>query len=588
MAILGLDAAPGGSFAYAVLDNGTVVERGVSDARAILRLLKRYRVKVIAVDSMSELLASGRAILGALARLPYDVSVVEVTRDERGYRRLEELVGEHFGVFRSRLEPPETAEYLAALAARGAGTAVRLFEEETVILVYRKISPAAGGMSHNRFVRNVSHRIRSIAARIEAKLKSAGLDYDLFIRKESGEITSAKFVVYAGKEVVRRYVRPMRSIDVSAVIYSTPARGSRGPVRECHLIVGVDPGAVTGIAVLTLSGEVLDTVARRGLSRGDIIRYVHQWGIPVMIATDVSEAPEFVRKLAAMCGAALYTPSRDLTTEEKARLVERLGVQVRTSHERDALAAAYKAYQEHKQKFERLEREFGSVLEPGELEYAKALIVRGLSVAQAVSEAIKRRESREVRIVRVTVERPRAAADEGLLSRVRALEYENQQLRKELDALRAEYAQLRRLLEDERWRDVKYRELQMRAESLARALSERDAEIERLKRALIEILINYGTKYRIIHASELVNCNGSEPYGSICKNVETIEEAVARGVSGVPLRQVARLQLGEFYVVDAHAVRELTEVLKKRVGSGERVVDLRRVIEEYRRGLLGG
>jgi Uncharacterized conserved protein len=278
VAILGIDVAPGGLFAYAVLEGKTVVEKGVANTRDMTRLFKQYKVETLAVDSVSELFQYGRPIMRLLGKLPYDVNVVEVTRTRDGYKTMEELVREYFGVVKGRLEPLETAEYLASLASLGVGTPVKLFEEETIILVYRRISSTPGGMSRNRYMRNITHRIKSVADEIEAKLKEAKLDYDLFLREESGEVTSAKFIVYANREVVRRYVKPMRSIDVAVAIYSAPAKRGGASIRNRFLIVGVDPGIVTGLAILTLDGEVLDTVARRSFSRGDVMRYVQQWG----------------------------------------------------------------------------------------------------------------------------------------------------------------------------------------------------------------------------------------------------------------------------------------------------------------------
>ncbi|AET33583.1 DUF460 domain-containing protein [Pyrobaculum ferrireducens] len=585
MAVLGVDIAPGGLFAYAVFENEEVVERGVGDVHRLAQLFKKYKIETLAVDNLGELFQYGKPVVRLLGKLPYVVNVVEVTREAEGYVKMEELVGRYFGVEKGHLDPLETAVYLAMLARRGVGAPVKLFEEETIILIHRRISTTPGGMSRNRYMRNVTHRIKAIASKIEARLKEARLDYDLFLKEESGEVTSAKFVVYANREVVRRYVKPMRSIDIAVAIFSAPARGGKAPARERFLIVGVDPGVVTGIAVMTLDGEVLDTVARRGFSRGDVLRYVSQWGVPVLVATDVAEAPDFVRRLATMCGAAVYTPGRDLASEEKAQILEKIRWRAVTSHERDALAAAYRAYQEYRPKFEKLEKEFGSILKFDQLEYAKALVVRGYSIAQAVSEALKRRGEREVRVVYVTVEKPCAARDESLATRLKALEYENMQLQKELEELRREYAQLRRAFDDARWRDAKYRELQSRIEALSAMVAEKEREVELLKKTFVEVLASYGSRYRLLHVSEVVDCRGGEAVGTICRNIDSVDDAVARGTMGVPLRQVVKLQLGDFYVVDLDMVRQLTELVKQCLEKRE-VVDIRKIVEQYRRGLV--
>jgi hypothetical protein len=239
---------------------------------------------------------------------------------------------------------------------------------------------------------------------------------------------------------------------------------------------------------------------------------------------------------------------------------------------------------EYKPKFEKIEKEFGDILKSDQLEETKALVIRGYSIAQAVSEALKRREEKETKVVYVTVEKPCAARDETLNTRIKALEYENQQLQKELDALRREYAQLRRYVEDERWRDAKYREMQNRLETLTEELAKKEAEIEQLKKTFIEILTNYGSRYRLIHISETAECKGDEPMGTICRNLQTVEEAVARKTLGVPLRQVTKLEIGEFYVVDLDALKELVNQIRQKLDE-KKEIDLRKLVEQYRRGL---
>lgn len=583
MVVVGVDIAARG-FAFAVAEGGRIVEEGVAGVRELASLFRKYRVEKLAVDNMGELVTYARPLVKLLGRLPYTVEIIEVTRGPNGYRKMEDLVREILGVAKGKLEPGETAVYLSILAERGVGTPVKLFEEETVVLVHRRISTTPGGMSRNRYMRNITHRIKSIASKIEAALKEAKLDYDLFIKEESGEISSAKFVVYAPRETVRKYVKPMRSIDVAVSIFSVPSKGGEGGVGKRYLIVGVDPGTVTGVAVLTLDGEVLDTVARRGLSRGEVVRYLRQWGVPVVVATDVGDPPEYVKKLAAMTGAVLYTPGRDLTSEEKSALVERSGWRVRTSHERDALAAALKAYAEFKQKFEKVEKDFNNILSFEQLENIKALIVRGYSISQAFTEVLKPRGEGETKIIYVPVEKPCAQKDEELEAKIRALEHENRELYQELEALKREYHQLKRTVEDEKWKDVKYRELQARIENLTKELMEREKELVMLKKIFIEILLNYGFKYRLVHAEEVVECKGGEPAGTICKNLDTIEDAVAKKSLGVPLREVIKLDFGDLYVVDLEKMAEISRQIRERLDNSE--VDLKKIIQQYRRGLV--
>jgi predicted RNase H-like nuclease (RuvC/YqgF family) len=73
--------------------------------------------------------------------------------------------------------------------------------------------------------------------------------------------------------------------------------------------------------------------------------------------------------------------------------------------------------------------------------------------------------------------------------------------------------------------------------------------------------------------------------GTICRNLSTVDEAVARRTLGVPLKQVAKLELGEFYVVDLDAVRELADQIRRRLDE-KKEIDLRKLVEQYRRGLI--
>jgi predicted RNase H-like nuclease (RuvC/YqgF family) len=126
--------------------------------------------------------------------------------------------------------------------------------------------------------------------------------------------------------------------------------------------------------------------------------------------------------------------------------------------------------------------------------------------------------------------------------------------------------------------------MQNRLETLTEELAKKEAEIEQLKKTFIEILTNYGSRYRLIHISETAECRGDEPMGTICRNLQTVEEAVARKTLGVPLRQVTKLEIGEFYVVDLDALRELVNQIRQKLDE-KKEIDLRKIVEQYRRGL---
>jgi len=75
-----------------------------------------------------------------------------------------------------------------------------------------------------------------------------------------------------------------------------------------------------------------------------LYRFAQGYGSPVVVATDVSDPPDAVKRLCSTFGAKLFLPPEDMGVEEKRELVRRFGVHVKTTHERDAVAAAIKAY----------------------------------------------------------------------------------------------------------------------------------------------------------------------------------------------------------------------------------------------------
>ncbi|MEM0468883.1 MAG: DUF460 domain-containing protein, partial [Pyrobaculum sp.] len=148
-----------------------------------------------------------------------------------------------------------------------------------------------------------------------------------------------------------------------------------------------------------------------------------------------------------------------------------------------------------------------------------------------------------------------------------------------------EYIKIKRQLEDEKWRDVKYRELQTRIDNLIQILHEKERELSKFKELVLDILLNFGSKYRLVHSDELFECKGGEEVGVICRNLTSIEESVARRSLGVPLNLVAVLQLKDFYVIDLDAVRQCQEEIKRKL-DGNKPLDLKKLLEQYRRGLI--
>ncbi len=641
--VIGIDIN-GRRFSYAILSNGEVIEKGVIDPQDLVRIVKRVRPKAIAIDNIGELMELSPAIIKKLARLPFNVYLIQVTKVKPDTdETMESLVNKYFGLNVSKLDPDTTAEYLARLCAMGVGSMVKVYEPETKIVVKAAISTTPGGMSRNRFERNIAHRIKYIAKEIKEKLESSGLDYDMFIMPESEGLRSVVFIVYADKGIVRSVIKPRRGLDVKVIIESVPTDSikfvglteqeiAEGMVaaKDRKLIVGIDPGIVTGVAILDLNGDVLTLQSGKNLSRRHVLKIVYQYGTPVLIAVDTAKPSDYARKLAAMVGAVLYYPERDLSIAEKSEIAIRVsreqGVTVKDPHMRDALAAAYKAFIQLKPKLDKVEEEVRKAYAKA-VDDAKALVIKGLSIKQAVDEVGRRVEvqpQQEVRLV--STERRDCGCDklreeyEGVINTLNA----------EIDRLNKLYSEARRKLEElinnydtEARRDQLVRSLYARISILESDIERyrlRIKELESGMRSLINGLLEYlrGNKYVLIRYSEGLDLNsaaqirnsilimsigelmnvGIDKLISLGINsvvlIDAYEKGVLRpiwkrGLRAIPIGMVYHGPLNDVVFVDASVINNAIESLGREFLSSLDEDQLRKIINEYRRlrsGLL--
>jgi predicted RNase H-like nuclease (RuvC/YqgF family) len=409
--ILGLDLLPGSSpqgaahlFAAVLVVDGRVVERwGKVDLDKIMEIISEWGVEALALDNVYELAPSVNELSEILKKFPRSPHVIQVTIIDGEPVSLEALCA-LTGICSGKLDPLQTAEACALLAYNGVGGEALVFEEETIIRVGRGRVPGQGGMSCERFKRNIELQVKRKVREIAEALRRSSLDYDLFLRKSGEGLTGATFIVYAAREKLGGIVRSEDGHELFVRIEPVSrervefqplgAKISYKPFSDRYLIVGIDPGMSTGYAALDLRGSLLVLETRRLLGRGELMRRLYSIGKPVVVATDVSPPPAYVKKIASTLGALLYTPSRSLSVEEKRRLAyeiaEAYGFKVRTTHERDSLAAAYKAFLSYKPLFEEVERESEKYELPLPLDEAKLLVIKGKPVSTAIQEVLRR------------------------------------------------------------------------------------------------------------------------------------------------------------------------------------------------------
>ena len=121
------------------------------------------------------------------------------------------------------------------------------------------------------------------------------------------------------------------------------------------VIVGIDPGITVGLAIIDLNMNLILTKSIKNARKEDIINHIVSSGRPVVIATDVMPAPEFVTKIAANFNARLYVPEKPVSLDEKIRITREFD-SISDSHMRDSLAAAILAYGSIKKTLSKIER----------------------------------------------------------------------------------------------------------------------------------------------------------------------------------------------------------------------------------------
>ena len=499
-------------YSVAVIDEeGRLVEKqdSVSLAR-LIRLAWYYKPARIAFDNVLEIAPSRRGLERVLELFPPDSEIVQATLTDRGLVGLEKLAAEHVGEHRGKPRPGRAAYLLAVLAWKGVGTPVRRVEQKTRIIVTRTRMPKGGGFSQARYRRRVRASVLNAAMRVKEALDNAGLEYDFNYRRSEGGLESAVFTVYAPRERLRGVVRPHRGVDYSIIVrpeyrvsLAIPGAGEERPSRP--VIVGIDPGVTTGIAVIDLHGRVLYLGSGKGLDRGSIAEIVTRLGRPVIVAVDVPSPPETVRKIAAMLGASLYTPGEELSVAQKRALASRAlgGRHPEDSHQRDALAAAYRAYTLLQGKLDHVESQVRRLGLEVDVQRIKEAVIRGLTVAEALEEAISERleEIEGAHAPRESRGAGQRCPGRGLAERIESLEAEVRLLRESLREARLENERLREELErrlararSEAYRDALVARLESELEALQRVVDRLRSEQaglreenRRLARLLLEL-----------------------------------------------------------------------------------------------------
>jgi predicted RNase H-like nuclease (RuvC/YqgF family) len=341
--------------------DGEGVERDVVTRRKLRRLVADEEPAILATDNMYELAEDKDHLVHFLRELPAATKLVQVT----GAERPEPLsrVAKRNGVPYAK-EPMAEAEAAARLAANNVGQEVSAFTNTSTLKVSRGRSTGGGGWSEDRLTRRIHGAVKRRAREVASELDKAGLAYDRDVTEKYGGFSNAVFTVEATPDEIP--VSTGRSGDVRVELERERRDGIEfRPLakRRDHVLVGVDPGTTTAVALVDLDGRVLDVHSTRTADAAAVTEWIIERGRPVVVAADVTPMPDTVEKLRRSFDAAGWTPATDLPVDEKQHRTREHAYD--NDHERDALAAALFAHDDHADQVERVSRKVPRDVERG-------------------------------------------------------------------------------------------------------------------------------------------------------------------------------------------------------------------------------
>ncbi len=465
-AVIGVDIIKSGGtdlnqyyYAIAILQEGYIRKTEEGRLGHLIRLLWEYRPALLAVDNIYELGGTKENLRRILKFIPPETEIVQVTLDENRFQNLREIAYRAgLPLEKGKLSPFKTAAFLAILASEGYGTKLTLFEKKVKIIVSKGRSGYAGGSRSDKYQRSMRAAVMQMVRKIKEELDKRRIDYDLMIRRSRGGVERALFIVYADRKDLTGIVRNIKGYDV--IVRIRPVINtkffklieSRRPERK-YLIVGYDPGIVAGLAAIDLDMTPVLVISGRELDRGTAVSLLTDVGVPVVVATDKNPPPDMVRKLAAMLNAQLFTPSKSLSTSEKESLVNeytrKFDIEVKNTHERDALAAVLKAYSIFKEKMEKLSAKVRSIgIKVKDLQRYKIKLLNNEPLENIIEDIIndvlssRRRDEISAKSVSTLLIRNKQVEQSNLEERIKELESKIEHLTAERERLKQRIREL--------------------------------------------------------------------------------------------------------------------------------------------------
>ncbi len=542
--IIGVDVRPLSSpyskkrakYSVVVLNQGEIVYLSHSvSLYDIKSLIDKYHIKTLAVDNIKELFKRKSELYKFIENLPVDLTIIQVTGSPiHGFKSVKSLAKEA-GVEAKVDSSRGEAEVIARLAALGYGCKIILYENETKIIVAKSSSVKKGGSGSDRWRRLSESLVLEESRVIEERLKSAGIEYDLYTVSGEGGLSKAEFIVYSRRKGLSRIVRPYVGPNIKVVVEPIRKKsigyikiGDLEPrVSRKPILVSIDPGVSTGLCIFDMFGNLLVLKTLRKPTRSMLIEEISKYGIPTIITCDKSPVPKSIIKIAKIFGAKIHR-METLTLEEKRQILQKYNIKVETSHERDAFAAMVKTYNSYLNLWRKAEshaRESGLNLPSDKL---RALVSEGVPISEAI-KIIKSEAPRK----KMEQRRPIISGDIVLKKEIEKLKRKLAEREQEISNLRAELASYKKevenlhaildsihdktLIEIKRDRAIKLRDERIRY---------LETKVANLERRVKELEVELDMERSRSKEVELYQLERAEVIDKLSKNI--IEEAIAK------------------------------------------------------------
>jgi predicted RNase H-like nuclease (RuvC/YqgF family) len=387
------------------ISQGETLETNTSVRRTdLLKKIRQNKPDILATDNLLELASTEQGVINFLSKLPSKTRILQVTGSPvHGMMSISKLARRHGLTMNRHPSPIETAIIITQLASLGIGTEISALTRETRIVISRARNIGPGGFSQARFQRRMHGAIQQVARSIMEKLTKAQMDYDQYETHTSHGWSRCVLHVYDSFDNITKIVQAEINriagvaVRISPIKHRTILYHQRKDKRDQVssrrlLVVGVDAGTTVGIAIADVWGHVIAVHSERGLSRGDVIRYLVEYGKPILITADVSPAPSFIEKLSTSLKTPLFVPEKLLSVVEKRELAKSLTqdseLQPQNAHQRDALAAIANALRVHNPRLTLLQNRIAESDKQHKMTEALRVILQGGTVHDAIDQSV--------------------------------------------------------------------------------------------------------------------------------------------------------------------------------------------------------